>query len=130
GQLRMTGGGGADTPRKLSGDVYCANCKTQHFSGTVTPGSKGAIAGALGGQQMMANLRRDPPEPGTPKPRAPGNIDGIYKLSPRSTCFGGVMELKGSGPSYTVVAKSGDLGKVKYNNKTGLLTGDLACKSG
>ena len=50
---------------------------------------------------MTADLKRDPPEPGAAKPRAPGSIAGIYKLSPRSTCFGGKFELTGSGSSYT-----------------------------
>jgi Kef-type K+ transport system membrane component KefB len=130
GQLRLNGGGASDAPRKLTGDVYCVNGKTQHFTGTATPGSKGAIAGVLGGQRVTANLRRDPPEAGTPKPRAPGSIAGPYKLSPRSTCFGGTLDITGSGSSYTVAAKTGDLGTVKYNDKSGLITGDVACKRG
>lgn len=123
GKLRLKAG-------KLTGDVSCVNGKSAHFTGTAVSGAKGAITGTLGGVPLTANLRRDPPDPGTPKPRAPGNIAGQYKLSPRSTCFGGVLELDGSGSSYTGVAKGGDLGKLAYNNKTGLLTGDLACKRG
>src|SRR4051812_25184316 len=115
---------------RLTGDVDCVNGTPAHFTGVAAAGKQGVIAGTLGGRRVVADLRRDPPEPGTPKPRAPGNIAGLYKLSPRSTCFGGTLELSGSGSSYTVVAKSGDLGKVKYNNKTGLITGDLACKRG
>ncbi len=130
GKLREKGGKGSDGPRKLSGDVSCVNGKTAHFEGTATPGSKGAIAGTLGGVPLTANLRRDPPDAGTPKPRAPGSIAGLFKLSPRSTCFGGGFELDGSGSSYTVTGKSGDLGKVAYNDKTGLVTGDVACKRG
>ena len=117
-------------PRKLTGDVYCVTGKTAKFAGTITPGAKGAIAGSLGGQLIAANLRRDPPDAGTPKPRAPQNIDGLYKLSPRSTCFGGGLELDGSGASYTLVTKTGDLGKVAYNDKNGASTGDVACKRG
>jgi Kef-type K+ transport system membrane component KefB len=130
GQGRIKGSGGADAPRKLTADINCVNGKTAKFTGTVTPGSKGAIAGTLGGAQIAANLRRDAPDLGTPKPRAPQNIDGLYKLSPRSTCFGGGLELDGSGSSYTAVAKSQDLGKVAYNDKNGLITGDVACKRG
>src|SRR4051812_13450754 len=124
GRLRLHDGG------KLSGDVDCVNGTSAHFAGTALAGKQGAIQGTLGGRPVTANLRRDPPEPGTPKPRAPGNIAGIYKLSPRSTCFGGSFELDGSGSSYTVAAKTGDLGKLAYNDRTGLLTGDLACKRG
>jgi Kef-type K+ transport system membrane component KefB len=115
---------------KLTGDVSCVNGKTAHFTGTAVAGAKGAIMGTLGGAAVTANLHRDPPDPGTPKPRAPGNIAGQYKLSPRSTCFGGLLELDGSGSSYTAVAKTGDLGPLKYNNQTGLLTGDIACRRG
>jgi Kef-type K+ transport system membrane component KefB len=124
GRLRLRDGG------KLTGDVDCVNGKSAHFTGTAASGAQGVIQGSLGGLPVTANLRRDPPEPGTPKPRAPGNIAGIYKLSPRSTCFGGSFELHGSGASYTVAGKTGDLGKLAYNDKTGLLTGDLACKRG
>lgn len=130
GKLRAKGDGGADAPRKLTGDVNCVNGKKAHFVGTATPGNKGAIAGTLGGQQMAANLRRDPPDAGSPKPRAPGDIAGLYKISPRSTCFGGGLELDGSGSSYTVVTKTGDLGPVKYNSDNGVITGDVACRRG
>src|SRR3954453_2388272 len=131
GKLRIEGGAGSgDGPRKLTGDVNCVSGKTQHFVGTVTPGAKTAIAGKLAGVAMVATLRRAPPDAGAPKPRAPGNIAGPYKLSPRSTCFGGTIELEGSGSKYTAVAKTGDLGELTYNSETGLLTGDLACKRG
>jgi Kef-type K+ transport system membrane component KefB len=129
GPLRLKGGKG-DGPRSLTGDVNCVNGKTAHFTGTATPGPKGAIAGTLGGVPVAANLKRDPPDPGTPKPRSPQNIAGAYKLSPRSTCFGGSLVLDGSGSSYTVAGKTGNLGKVAYNDKTGLLTGDIACRRG
>src|SRR3954470_20056409 len=124
GRLRLHDGG------KLTGDVDCVNGKSAHFTGTAAAGAQGVIQGSLGGLPVTANLRRDPPEPGTPKPRAPGNIAGIYKLSPRSTCFGGSFELHGGGASYTVAGKAGELGKLAYNDRTGLLTGDLACKRG
>src|SRR3954471_12460994 len=124
GRLRLRDGG------KLTGDVDCVNGRSAHFTGTAAAGAQGVIQGSLGGLPVTANLRRDPPEPGTPKPRAPGNIAGIYKLSPRSTCFGGSFELHGGGASYTVAGKAGELGKLAYNDRTGLLTGDLACKRG
>src|SRR3954453_1353597 len=124
GRLRLHDGG------KLTGDIDCVNGKSAHFTGTVAAGAQGVIQGSLGGLPVTANLRRDPPEAGTPKPRAPGNIAGIYKLSPRSTCFGGSFELHGGGASYTVAGKTGELGKLAYDDRTGLLTGDLACKRG
>ena len=131
GKLRLNGGKGKETPRKLTGDVSCVNGKSLHFSGTATPGSKGSIQGSLGGVPVFAALRRDPPDAGAPKPRAPGNIAGIYKLTPRSTCFGGNFELTDkAGSNYGVDAKNKDLGTLAYNDKTGLLTGDVACTRG
>ena len=130
GKLRLHGGTG-DAPRKLDGDVKCVNGKTEHFVGTATPGPKGQISGTLGGAPVTAVFRRDPPDPGTPRWRAPANIAGPYRLSPRSTCFGGTLQLdKKSGSTYAVSAKDQDLGQLAYNDKTGLLTGDVACARG
>src|SRR4051812_8420187 len=112
GQLRIHGGSG-DGPRRVTGDVDCVNDTTQHFAGTATPGSKGVIQGTLGGRPLTANLKRDPPDPGTPKPQPPGRIAGPYKLSPRSTCFGGGFELKHAGDdAYDVEAKDEKLGRL------------------
>src|SRR4051812_14890611 len=115
---------------ELTGDVDCVDGKSAHFTGVVSTGRQGVIAGMLGGRRVVADLHRDPPEPGTPKPRAPGNIAGTYKLSPRSACFGGSFDLSGGGSSYELAASTGNLGRVTYHNKTGLITGALACKAG
>src|SRR3954465_11703412 len=115
---------------ELTGDVDCVDGKSAHFTGVVSTGRQGLITGMLGGRRVLADLHRDPPEPGTPKPRAPGNIAGTYKLSPRSACFGGSFELKGGGGGHTLAAGGGDLGKVAYDDKSGLITGEVACKSG
>ena len=44
----------------------------QEFKGAITPSNKGkgGLAGTLGGKPLAAVLRRDPPDAGTPKPRA------------------------------------------------------------
>ena len=116
---------------RLSGDVSCVNGKTQHFEGTATPGNKGIITGKLAGVTLLANLKRDPPDAGTPAPRVPGSINAIYKVSPRSTCFGGSFELDGkNGNVYNISAKGQALGKVNYDNVKGGLTGDIACVRG
>ena len=128
-KLRLEEGKG-NQPRKLTGDVSCVNGKTAKFTGTATPGGKGSIQGKLGGVELMANLRRDPPDAGTPKPRAPGNVGGIYKMTPRSTCIGGTVELTGGGPTYPLESKGSELGKLKYDNETGRLTGDIECNRG
>jgi Kef-type K+ transport system membrane component KefB len=129
GQLRMEGGSG-DEPRKLTGDVSCVDGKTARFEGTVTPGSKGSIQGTLGGTEMTANLRRDPPDAGAPKPRAPGSIASLYRNTPRSTCLGGSFEITGSGSKYHVEGKAGELGELTYNDQTGRVAGDLECNRG
>ncbi len=119
-----------DGSRTLSGDVDCVNGQTQHFDGDATPRNKGTIAGDLGGRRILAALKRDPPDAGAPKPRVPGSVAGRYKLSPRSTCFGGKFDLDGSGSSYTVEAGEQKLGKLAYDDDKGTLSGDLACTKG
>src|SRR3954447_18683229 len=130
GKLRLKEHPRPDGSRTLTGDVDCVNGKTQHFDGNATPGNKGTIAGELGGRPVLAALKRDPPDAGTPKPRVPGSVAGLYKLSPRSTCFGGKFKLAGSGSSYTVKAGEQKLGKLAYDDDKGTLSGDLACTKG
>ena len=130
GKLRLKENPLPNGSRVLTGDVNCVKGGTRHFDGTATPGNKGTIAGRLGGVPISAALKRDPPDPGAPKPRAPGNIAGIYKLSPRSTCFGGKFTLDGSGSSYTVKAGQLAVGKLSYDKDKAALSGDLACTKG
>jgi Kef-type K+ transport system membrane component KefB/nucleotide-binding universal stress UspA family protein len=114
----------------LSGDVDCVNGKKLAIDAVAVSGPSGKISGKLGGDSFIADLKRDPPDPGAAKPRAPGSIAGVYKLSPRSTCFGGSLELKGGGSSYGIHAKKQSLGKIAYNKDTGKLTGDVSCARG
>src|SRR4051794_7083692 len=133
GKLRFEGDENAAGARKLTGDVNCVNGKKQHFVGTATTGDKAVIKGVLGGVPLAATLKRDPPDAGTPAPRAPGQIDSLYKLSPRSTCFGGSFELAHAGGGnafYTLSAKDQDLGRVKYDSNKGAVTGDVNCTKG
>ena len=109
------GPGGA---RQLSGEVDCVDGSTEDFDGTATPGEQATIAGDLGNRPVEAVLTRDPPDPGALKPRAPGSIAGLYKLSPRSTCFGGTFELTGGGDSYDVEARGKALGSIAYAKDT------------
>ncbi len=131
GKLRFEGDENAAGARKLTGDINCTNGKTQHFTGTATTGDKAVIRGTLGGLPMAATLRRDPPDAGSPAPRAPGSIASLYRLSPRSTCFGGNFELeKASGAFYTLSAKDRELGRVKYDDNKGNVSGDVECTKG
>ena len=121
---------GADGSRPLSGKVSCVNGGKMQFDGAATPGDKGTIAGKLGGQPVTADLKRDPPDAGAARPRAPGSIAGIYKLSPRSACFGGKFELDGSGSSYSLKARDLKLATLAYDSSKGTVTGDVKCSRG
>lgn len=130
GKLRLDEKARADGSRPLSGKVSCVNGDKQDFDGTATPGDKGTISGNLGGSPVTADLKRDPPDAGSPKPRAPGSIAGLYRLSPRSACFGGRFELEGSGSSYTLKARDAELGTLAYDSEKGAVTGDVECTKG
>jgi Kef-type K+ transport system membrane component KefB len=129
GKLRLKDGD-AGAPRRITGTVTCVSGGEKQFDGTATPAPKGALAGTLGGKPVNATLRRDPPDPGAAKPRPPASIASLYSLSPRSTCFGGTIELEGSGGIYSVHARGTELGKVTYSNLTGAVLGDVRCTRG
>ena len=101
---------------ELSGDVDCADGRTLRFDGEAAAGDRGIITGHLGGMPVSAELKRDPPEPGAAKPRAPGSIDGLYRLSPRSACLGGRLEI--------------DPGELDYDSDTGAVSGEVECARG
>ncbi len=130
GKLRLEEDANANGSRPLDGDVSCVNGGTQEFEGSATPGDKGTIVGTLAGAEIAADLKRDPPVAGAPKPRAPGSIASLYNLSPRSTCFGGRIELEGSGSSYTLLAGGNELGTLAYDKEKGAVTGDIECTKG
>src|SRR6476661_3809938 len=88
GKLRLHKAKGPGGGHLLTGTVSCVNGKDAKFRGYAAPRPAGTITGTLGGVPLTANLRRDPPDPGTPKPRVPGSVAATYKLSPRSVCFG------------------------------------------
>jgi Kef-type K+ transport system membrane component KefB len=116
--------------RQLTGTVDCVDGKSLKLNAVAVAGAKGAITGTLGGVPLTADLKRDPPDPGTALPRTPTDITGTFTLSPRSTCFGGSLTLTGTGSSYELIAKSQRLGHVTYSDKTGLVAGDVACTQG
>ena len=131
GKLRLHTTKGPNGGHLLTGTVNCVNGKDAEFRG-----HRGAAAGRARSRArsaalpLAASLKRDPPDPGTPKPRVPGSVAAVYKLSPRSTCFGGLMELTGSGTRYKVKANGKTLGTVAYNEGTGALAGDVKCTRG
>jgi Kef-type K+ transport system membrane component KefB len=130
GQLELGEDARPDGSRALTGTVTCVDGSEQEFEGVATAGSRPDITGTLGGTAVQAELRRDPPDPGSPKPRAPGSIGSLYKLSPRSTCFGGSFELIGDGSRYELEAKRRHLGELTYDSKKGAVRGEAKCLRG
>ena len=130
GRLKLSENAGPGGSRKLTGDVSCTKGGKDPLDATVTTGTKVSLTGTLGGRPITAELKRDPPDPGTPKPRAPGSVDSLYKLSPRSTCFGGSFELEKAGGAYSLKAKGSELGELRYDDATGALSGDVRCVRG
>jgi Kef-type K+ transport system membrane component KefB len=126
-RLRENKAGNGGHP--LTGTVNCVNGKQLKLHAIATSGPKGTITGTLGGAPVTANLRRDPPDPGTPRPRTPGSVAGLYKLSPRSTCFGGSFRLAGGG-SHVKLTANRRLGSLTYTRKTGAIAGDVHCNRG
>ncbi|HEU0317805.1 MAG TPA: cation:proton antiporter, partial [Solirubrobacteraceae bacterium] len=122
---KLAGGG-----HRLTGSVACVSGGSLPLDGVAVPGLKGTISGRLGTAAFNASLKRDPPDPGTPLPRIPSGLAGDYKLSPRSTCFGGSFDLAGSGRAYRLSAKGQLLGSVAYTTANGALAGDVGCVRG
>ena len=71
---------------ELTGDVSCLEGGTEALA---AEHGDGAFTGTVGDEELQAEFARDPPDPGAQKPAPPGNINGEYKLVPRSTCLGG-----------------------------------------
>jgi Kef-type K+ transport system membrane component KefB len=110
---------------RLSGGVHCLRGGTAQIAARV---ASGLLAGSLGGLPVAAQLKRDPPEPGAPKPRAPRTVGGEYQLAPASACLGGKMKLSQSGSVVKVVTSKKPRGKLVY--KAGTLAGAVTCEHG
>src|ERR1700730_1128814 len=74
---------------RLSGEVHCLR---GHLARTNAHVANGVLAGSLGGLPVAAELKRDSPEPGAPKPRAPRSVGGEYQLAATSACPRGQMK--------------------------------------
>jgi Kef-type K+ transport system membrane component KefB len=110
---------------RLTGKVSCLRGHHAQLSAHV---AGGILAGVLGGVPVSAQVKRDPPEPGAPKPLAPNSVGGEYKLSPSSSCLGGSMKLVQSGTSVKVITSKKPRGVLTY--RAGALAGAVACKFG
>ncbi len=110
---------------RLSGAVHCVRGRTAQIDAHV---ANGVLAGLLGGLPVSAELKRDPPEPGAPKPLAPGSVEGEYQLAPSSACLGSKMKLTESGAKVEVVTSKKPRGILIY--RAGVLAGAVACEHG
>jgi Kef-type K+ transport system membrane component KefB len=110
---------------RLSGTVHCLRGASAQIDARA---ANGVLAGSLGGLLMAAELKRDPPEPGAPKPRAPRSVGGEYQLAPSSACLGGKMKLSQNGSKVKVVTSKKPRGTLIY--KAGTLAGAVSCEHG
>jgi Kef-type K+ transport system membrane component KefB len=109
----------------LGGTVHCLRSRVAQLHARVM---SGVLAGSLGGLPVSAELKRDPPEPGAPKPLAPGSVSGEYQLAPTSACLGGKMKLTQSGSTVKVVTSKKPRGTMIY--RAGALAGAVSCEHG
>jgi Kef-type K+ transport system membrane component KefB len=110
---------------RLSGVVRCVRGSVAQIDAHV---ASGVLAGSLGGLPVSAELKRDPPEPGAPKPLAPGSVGGEYQLAPTSACLGGKLKLRRSGSTVEVITSKKPRGALIY--RAGVLTGAISCEHG
>jgi Kef-type K+ transport system membrane component KefB len=109
----------------LSGRVQCARGRQALIDARV---AGGVLAGTLGGFAVTAQLKSEPPEPGSPKQLAPDSLAGEYGLSPSSACLGSKITLSQSGSSVAVVSAKKHRGSVRY--RAGSLAGVVSCQHG
>jgi Kef-type K+ transport system membrane component KefB len=110
---------------KLTGNVSCVNHATAPIDARP---SNGNLVGTIGAVPVSAQLKRDPPPAGAPKPRPPGSIAGIYALAPSSACLGAKLEVTGSGSGFEFVTGQRRRGAVTYGK--GTLSGTVSCAHG
>jgi Kef-type K+ transport system membrane component KefB len=129
GNLRLHPAKAGQAPR-LTGTIDCVGGSSRQFDGVVRLGVPNEITATVGGVPIDAVLKRDPPDPGTPIAYTPSSIAGIYKLMPRSGCFGGSFVLDDGSGRYLLKVGARSLGRLSYTPKTGALAGDVSCLKG
>lgn len=118
GQLRLRDG-------VLAGDVSCRRGDDVPIEARAAAGK---IAGDLGGRPLRAELRSDPPAPGTRPAVAPDDISGNYKLVPRSDCLGGTLEIHGDSGTLDFEGSGAARGSMRFER--GRIRGTARCDSG
>ncbi|HWH43713.1 MAG TPA: cation:proton antiporter [Thermoleophilaceae bacterium] len=128
---------------ELSGDVDCVDGEKRELDGVFAVPRAAAESGEEkpekqlqlsidGGETVIPAQNGDPPRPGSTKPRVPSSIHGEYRLSPRSACLGGRLELKEEGHRVLIETLRGkELGGVVYDSDKGTLEGEIeTCAQG
>jgi Kef-type K+ transport system membrane component KefB len=110
---------------RLSGEVGCAGGGRRELNAAV---ADGRLRGLLGGRPAEAELRRDPPRPAAQPGRFPGSVAGEYRISPRSLCLGGGLELHGDGSEVELESEGRTAGRARYED--GRLAGAVRCLRG
>jgi hypothetical protein len=109
---------------RLTGTVGCQDRSSGRLDARA---ASGRLVGAIAGAPVAGTLKREPPTPGAPKPRAPDSIAYAYAISPRSNCLGNAMTLDG-GATVTVTAGGAKRGTLTYDD--GNLAGRVRCLRG
>ena len=117
GQLELEDG-------KLTGEVDCVKEGKKRLEATV---GGGRLAGTVDGEELKAELKRDPPEAGAQKPLAPASIAGDYKVVPRSPCLAGKLVVEG-GSKVELLVKEKVVGEAEYRD--GKVSGGILCPDG
>ncbi|HYB24832.1 MAG TPA: cation:proton antiporter, partial [Solirubrobacteraceae bacterium] len=110
---------------RLTGTVHCVVGGSRSIAARV---AAGALAGTLGGLPVSAQLKKEPPEAGAPKPLAPTSVAGEYQLAPSSACLGSKIKLSQSDSVVQLVSAKVRRGTLAYEQ--GALTGAVLCKKG
>jgi K+:H+ antiporter len=108
----------------LTGGVSCQNGSSGHVDARA---ASGRLVGTIARAPVAGTLKREPPTPGAPKPRAPSSVASGYTVSPRSDCLGNALTLDGDA-AVTVTAGGAKRGTLAY--KDGNLAGRVACLRG
>ena len=123
--IEAPGGAGGKLRMKeglVTGDVKCQDGTTAPLE--LRAGEKG-LDGSAAGQELSAELLRDPPAAGSPA-RVPSAIAGEYKLSPRSDCLGTAIELEKKGEALELIGRGDARGEVTFDR--GKVAGEATCK--
>jgi Kef-type K+ transport system membrane component KefB len=111
----------------LSGTVHCIGHSSARIAARF---ASGLLTGGIGGHTLSAEQKRDPPAAGTPTPRVPSSVAGVYSLAPTSACLGSKFTLVGSGSRYRLSSSKKPRGTLSYEKGTGALSGSIVCTHG